>query len=71
MFGWSALTIFVVIYDLICEKSLSKIFYEATRKHPRLMALLWTYLTVHLWLYKNIHRYDPLSRGRHLLKGEP
>lgn len=71
MKGWSILTTFVIGYDLLCKKSLSNFFYEATRKRPILMAVLWGYLTVHLWFYAQIRKYDPLSRGRHLVKGEP
>lgn len=71
MKGWLILIGWVVGYDVTADRSLSSLFYEATRKHPVLMALLWGYLTAHLWLYARIRQYDPLSRGRHLLKGAP
>lgn len=71
MFGWGCLLAWVIGYDLIAKKSLTNLFYEFSRKHPVLTALLWSYLTVHLWMYAQIRKYDPLSRGRYLIKGEP
>lgn len=71
MFGWATLIGWVIGYDLIAKKSLTNLFYEFSRKHPVITAIIWAYLTVHLWMYAHLRRYDPLTRGRALIRGDP
>lgn len=71
MRGWLSIAVFSVVYDLLADKSLTNLFYEFSRKHPVFTALLWSYLTVHLWGYAHLRKYDPLTRGRALIRGDP